>query len=391
MNFFRKKTEFDFLGKRNIAFAVSGILIAISVVTPIFVSPNWGVDFAGGTEMQVRFTTSVDPGDVRKALEEAGIDDAQIQVFGAVEDKTFLVRMGRASLFSDKEFETTVEPKLREALPNLAAGTRGVEYSEAEGDQITVTAEDGSPLSEQAVTEAFEANGWAVQEVRAIVADHSYAVVFRGIGDKVERVLDQEFADDKPVVERVDQVGASVGNELKLAAVKSILMAVFLILLYVGFRFDFRFAPGGVIALAHDAVLVVGFYLVSGAEVNSNTIAAVLTIVGFSINDTIVIFDRVRENMVKFKGTDLYKLVNLSLNETLSRTILTSLTLLLSLIGLVVFTTGTLRDFSMAMSFGVIAGSYSSIYLASPFVIWMDKVLEARKVAAAASAASATR
>lgn len=386
MNFFRQKTEFDFLGKRKLAFAFSGVLVAISLVTPIFVSPNWGVDFAGGTEMQVKFASTVDAGDLRKALGDAGVDDAQIQVFGATEDQTFLIRMGRASLFSDKEFASTVDPKLREALPNVADGMKGLEYSEAEGDQITVTAKDGETLSEQAVTEAFDKNGWAVQEVRAIVPEHSYAVVFRGIGDKVERVLDKEFAAAKPVVERVDQVGASVGNELKLAAIKSILLAVLLILLYVGFRFDFRFAPGGVVALAHDAILVVGFYLVTGAEVNSNTIAAVLTIVGFSINDTIVIFDRVRENMLKFKGTDLVKVINTSLNETLSRTILTSFTLILSLIGLVIFTTGTLRDFSMAMSFGVIIGSYSSIYLASPIVIWMDEVLKARKVATAGAA-----
>lgn len=386
MNFFKHVTNFDFLSKRKIAFAISGALVAITFITPIFVTPNWGVDFAGGTELQVQFSQSVDPADIRKALGEVGIDDAQIQVFGAREENQFLIRTGRASLFSDEEFEKQVGPKLHEAIPQAAEGQAGVTYKEAEGDQVTVTAKEGASLSEQEVRQAFEAQSLPIQEIRAIVVEHSYAVVLRGLGDKVERALDKNFAEATPVIDRVDQVGASVGAELKAAAIKSILLALVLILLYIGFRFDFRFAPGGVIALAHDAVLVVGFYLVTGAEVNSNTIAAVLTIVGFSINDTVVIFDRVRETMQKHKGADLYKTINEALNETLSRTVLTSVTVLLSLIGLVIFTTGTLRDFALAMSFGVLIGSYSSIFLASPFVLWMDAVLKARQAAQTAKA-----
>lgn len=387
MNFFRNKTSFDFLGKRKAAFAFSATLIAITLVTPFLVEPNWGVDFAGGTELQVKFASTVDPGDLRKAIEDAGVADVTIQQFGSAEENTFLVRTGRASLFTDEEFASTVAPKLRAALPEVAEGDRGLEYSEKEGDQITIVAAEGKSLDQDAVTKAFNDNGWRVQEVRALVSGQSYAVVFRGVGDKVESVLGEKFGESKPVVERIDQVGASVGAELKLAAVKSVLLAVALILLYVGFRFDFRFAPGGIIALAHDAILVVGFYLVTGAEINTNTIAAVLTIVGFSINDTIVIFDRVREDMQKYKGAELEKTINLALNETLSRTILTALTVLLSLIGLIFFTTGTLRDFAMAMSFGVLVGIYSTIFLASPIVIWMDEVLKARKLASATPSA----
>lgn len=384
MNFFRKKTQFDFLGKAKAAFTLSAVLIAVTIVTPLFVAPNWGVDFAGGTEMQVKFASAVDPGDLRKAIEDAGVHDVNIQQFGSADENTFLVRTGRASLFTDEDFAQTVAPKLREALPSLAEGDRGLEYSEKEGDQVTVVAAEGKALSEDEIEKAFNDNGWRVQEIRALVSGQSYAVVFRGVGDKVETVLNDKFSEAKPVVERIDQVGASVGAELKLAAVKSVLLTIVLILLYVGFRFDFRFAPGGIIALGHDAILVVGFYLVTGAEINTNTIAAVLTIVGFSINDTIVIFDRVREDMQKYKGAELFKTVNIALNETLSRTVLTAVTVLLSLIGLIIFTTGTLRDFAMAMSFGVIVGCYSTIFLASPIVIWMDEVIKARNVAAAA-------
>lgn len=386
MNLFKHVTNFDFLGKRKIAYAFSGAMLAVTFITPLFVTPNWGVDFAGGTEVQVQFASSVDPAAVRRTLEDSGIEDVQIQVFGAAEENQFLIRTGRASLFTDEEFAKDVEPKLRASLSDLATGEAGIEYSAAEGDQITVTAASGKPLSESEVRQAFETNGWHVQEIRAIIADHSYVVVFRGIGDKVERALEQAFAQEKPVVERIDQVGASVGAELKAAAVKSLLAALVLILLYVGFRFDFRFAPGGIIALAHDAILVVGFYLVTGAEINSNTIAAVLTIVGFSINDTVVIFDRVRETMQTQKGLELFATINRALNETLSRTILTSFTVLLSLVGLVIFTTGTLRDFAMAMSFGVLIGAYSTIFLASPLVIWLDEVMKARQATLSAKA-----
>ena len=181
-------------------------------------------------------------------------------------------------------------------------------------------------------------------------------------------------------------MGASVGTELKRAAIKALLLSILLILLYIGFRFDFAFATGAVVSLFHDAVIVVGFYLVSGAELNTTTIAAVLTIIGYSVNDTVIIFDRVRENLQKHKGRELYKVINDSINETLSRTIITHLTVLLSLAGLIIFTVGTLREFALAMTVGVITGTYSSVFIAAPVVLWIEAIAKARREAAASEA-----
>lgn len=376
MDFFPTKPNYDFLGKRKTAAIISIVLIVVSLGAPLVKKPNWGVDFAGGTEMQVKFGSPVDVGDVREAIESAGFPDANIQQFGDAADNEYLIRVGRASLFSDEEFASDVAPKLRQALPTLLQGPAGLEYNEDEGDQVTLIASEG--LTSDNVRQAFESNGYRVQDVRAITEGTSYAVIFRGVADKVETVLDEKFAAQQPDVQRVEQVGAAVGNELKMAAIKSMLLAILLILLYVGFRFDFRFAPGGVLALAHDAIIVIGFYTITGAEINTNTIAAVLTIIGFSINDTIVIFDRVRENMQKHRGRELERLINESLNETLSRTILTSLTVVLSLGGFIIFTVGTLREFSMAMLVGLLAGVFSTMFIASPLVIWLEEVMAAR-------------
>ena len=137
--------------------------------------------------------------------------------------------------------------------------------------------------------------------------------------------------------------------------------------------------PKSIVSLIHDATVVIGFYFLSGAELNNTTIAAVLTIIGYSVNDTVIIYDRIRENMQKHKGRDLYKLVNESINETLSRTIITHVTVFLSLVGLIIFTAGTLREFALAMAVGVVTGTYSSVFIASPVVIWLEDVMKARK------------
>jgi preprotein translocase subunit SecF len=381
MDLFPKKPNLDFLGKRRMFFAISATAIAISLLTPLVRKPNWGIDFAGGTELQVKFAEKVDVGDVRKAIEGSDIGDANIQQYGDADANEYLIRVGRASLYTNEQFAKDAEPKLRTAIPGLAEGRAGIEYNEAEGDQVTLTAKEGG-LTTDGVRGALEQAGFRIQDVRSIVDGKTYSVLFKGVGEKVEQALATKFGEGKFTVQRVEQVGAAVGNELKWAAIKSMVLAILLILLYVGFRFDFRFAPGGVLALAHDAIIVIGFYTVTGAEINTNTIAAVLTIIGFSINDTIVIFDRVRENMQKYQGRELEKVINDSLNESLSRTILTTLTVILSLGGLIFFTVGTLREFSLAMLVGLIAGTYSTMYIASPLVLWLEDVMKARRVRA---------
>ena len=384
MNIFPTTPNFDILGQRRMWFGISIALSVLALAWPLFKTPNWGVDFAGGTELQVQFSGDVDATALREAVESAGIAEPNVQQFGNPADHEFLIRVRRATLFSNDDFRSTVEPKIRGALAGLKAGNDGVSYDQDEGDQVTVRAQADGSLDNAKVKQAFESAGLRTQDVRALTEGSAYSVLLRGVSDRVVQALESKFAASKPsngFLRRVEQVGASVGSELKTAAVKALLLSILLMLLYIGFRFDFAFATGAVVSLMHDAIIVIGFYFVTGAELNTNTIAAVLTIVGYSVNDTVIIYDRVRENMQKHKGRDLYRVVNDSINETLSRTIITHFTVILSLTGLIIFTVGTLREFALAMLVGVITGTYSSVYIASPVMLWIEDVIKTRREA----------
>ena len=221
-----------------------------------------------------------------------------------------------------------------------------------------------------------------VREEQGLTAGtKSFAVITQGIQDKVARDLQTRFADAAPEVRRVEYVGPAVGRELRLQGFKAILLAMLIIVVYVGLRFDFRFSPGVIIALLHDAVVTLGYFAFSGREFNLTSIAVLLTITGYSINDTIVIYDRIREEMARYKGKPLPEIINIAVNDTLSRTILTSGVTALSLVGLLIFGVGEIWDFAMAMLIGIIVGTYSSVYIASPLTIWLDQRAAKKKAA----------
>lgn len=190
------------------------------------------------------------------------------------------------------------------------------------------------------------------------------------VKDVLKASLAQEFE-----VRRTDMVGAKVGSELRHNGFWAILFSLIFILIYIAFRFDTKFAPGAVIALAHDVIITVGVFIILGKEFNLAIIAALLTIVGYSLNDTIVVYDRIRENM-KLSGSTLKERINISLNQTLSRTILTSVTTLFVLVSLLFYGGPILHDFSFAMCMGVLVGTYSSIFIASPMILLYDKHLK---------------
>jgi preprotein translocase subunit SecF len=174
---------------------------------------------------------------------------------------------------------------------------------------------------------------------------------------------------------RVEWVGPKAGKQLRDSARNAVLLSIMVIMVYLAFRFDMRFAPGVVLACVHDALVVLGAFIVTGREVTLTTIAVVLTVVGYSINDTVVVYDRIRENLGKHRGKSFGEIINLSISETLSRTILTALSTLLSVLAFFVWGTGVIRDFAFGMLIGIIAGTYSSIYVAAPFVEWSDRRL----------------
>jgi len=379
-------TSFDFVGKRHIAVALS-LLANLAVLVwaiPAVKGLNFGVDFAGGTEMEVKFGKTVDPAAIRRSVEELGFKDASVQTYGPEVENTFLIRVGRIALLGAEEVQKVAQA-VQAKFPLQGAPA----YNPDIGDKIDFQFQ-GAPPTPAALQAVVEAAGVRVREVREeaglAAGTKSLAVITFGIQDKVERDLAARFGDAKPEVRRVEYVGPAVGRELRNQGFKAILLAMGLIVLYVGFRFDFRFSPGVVIALTHDAIITLGYFAFSGREFNLTSVAVILTVVGYSVNDTVVIYDRIRENQGKLKGRKLGEIVNLSINEVLGRTFLTSFATALSLVGLLIFGVGTIWDFSMAMLVGIISGTYSTWFIAAPMTIWLEERAEKQKSARVAAA-----
>ena len=200
-------------------------------------------------------------------------------------------------------------------------------------------------------------------------------------GEKAAKILQKEFPQANFKREAVDNVGPSIGKEIQKAAIVASLLSLFRILVYVAVRYEFSFAVGAVVAVIHDVLMTIGCYCLAGREMNATFVAAVLTIIGFSINDTIVIFDRIREDLKLGVRGSFREVINQALNQTLSRTIITSGTVFLATLSLFIFGGGAINDFAFTFLVGIITGTYSSIYIASALVLWWHKGERPRAVA----------
>ena len=292
----KQQRNFDFMKYRRIATIISGILIIISLASLAIRGLNLGVDFTGGSVIEVGYPSSANVDDIRTTLEKSGFD-ASVQSFGT--DKDILIR--------------------------LAPDTKG----------------------------ANKAN----------------------ISERVLKILQKQT----PGVEmrRVEFVGPQIGDELRDQGGIAMLLALAGILIYVTLRFEFRFSVGSVIALLHDVIITLGFFSVTRIEFDLTILAAILAIIGYSLNDTIVVFDRVRENFLRLRKESTEGSLNISINQTLSRTIVTSLTTLLVLVALFYFGGEIIHGFALAMILGVVIGTYSSIYIASSSLLMMGITREA--------------
>ncbi len=283
MELFKKTPSIDFMSRRYVAIAISIALLVIAIGSLIFRGLNLGIDFTGGTIIEVGYPESIELSVVRSELGSGGYDDAIVQHFG-----------------TSKEVLVRVAPR------------EGVSNADLSNDVIAVLKNTGD------------------LEVR-----------------------------------RVEFVGPQVGEELTNDGGLAMIYALVGILIYVYFRFEFRFAVGSVAALIHDVVIVMGFISILGIEFNLTVLAAILAVIGYSLNDTIVVFDRIRENFrVIRKGTPI-EIVNSSLNQTLSRTLITSVTTMLVLLALFFLGGEVIRGFALALIIGILIGTYSSIYVAS--------------------------
>lgn len=219
-----------------------------------------------------------------------------------------------------------------------------------------------SPREDQQYTHADEGTG----EFNAVF-------VMAGLDNHYKSVIEAAMPGIEAVVQNSYGVGAKAGDKLRDDAAKSIVYALFLIMLYLAFRFDIRYAPGAAFATIHDAVMVIGVFAITWTEVSLTSVAGLLTVMGFSVNDTVIVFDRIRENQAKLKDKKIERIVDISINEMLVRTILTSSTVLAVTLIMNIFGTGLVQNFAFAMNIGVIVGSYSSIFLAAPVFLWISK------------------
>jgi len=293
MQIFRPDTNFDFIGKWKGFAGASGVAVVLSLVLLASVGINMGIDFMGGTLVQVQFKGTQPIGKVRSAAASLSLGDTVVQNFGS--DKEFLIRV-------EKSIGST-----------------------------------------------------------------------RGVGERVAGALTKSFGKGSFDVRRTESVGPQIGRDLREKALSSMLFALLGILIYVSIRFQFRQAVAAVIALLHDVIITLGVFSISGKEFSLPIVAALLTIVGYSLNDTIVVFDRIRENTRLSRRSEFADLINQSVNQTLSRTVLTSGTTLVAVLAFLFLGGEVIADVAFTLVVGVIAGTYSSVYIASPLLLVWSK------------------
>jgi preprotein translocase subunit SecF len=296
MQLIKPDINIDFIGKRKLAFIISLVLILAGFASLIrHGGPHYGIDFAGGTLVQVQFERPTDAAEINNALGSVDLGDPVVQRFGE-DTNEFLIRVERST-------------------------------GELQGISVLIT-----------------------------------------------ETLEQSYGAGQVEVRRVEMVGPQVGKDLRNKGMWAIFYAMIGILAYISWRFEFRFAVGAIIALLHDVVITLGMFSLFAKEIDLPIIAAFLAIIGYSLNDTIIVYDRIRENLGKHNKESFTFILNRSINETLSRTIITSGTTLLVVLSLFVLGGGVIHNFAFAMLVGIVVGTYSSIFVASPLLLlWQRK------------------
>ncbi len=386
MHLFKSGKIYNFMSVRWYFIGLSLFLTFGAAVLLLMGKARLGTDFTGGTEVEIAFKKPVSAGNLRAAVEKAGFQEpGVIRVDDPKNPNRYLIRVEEVSTISSAE-QAEIEKSLclsagpaTDACPADRQATE-VKFSPG-GDKISVRYRNSPDLD--AIKERVSAvkgillRPGAHNPILQNARDNKVEIQLMSKGDQLMTGLRQglgaDFVPDSAL--RTEWIGPRAGAQLRDSAVKSIAISIVFIMVYIAFRFDLRFAPGGVVALTHDALGTIGILICLGKEINLTTIAAALTIVGYSVNDTVIVYDRVRENLGKLRGTSFFQLINISTSEMLGRTLLTSSTVVIALLGFFIWGTGELKDFSLALVIGVILGTYSSIYVALPLTEWLDHTL----------------
>jgi preprotein translocase subunit SecF len=383
MEFFKPGSiNIDFVGKRR-GFTILSIALVIGAIAA-FVglqaagAINWGIDFAGGTVIDIEFDREVDIGKVRSTVRDLGYEKNVIQRSGleSSEGKAdYMIRVERIAILGP-ENAYDLRDNLKESFGDKL---REFRYDQDSGDQFVLSFSEAVTENELRSVLAEQAEAIGRDELAQVTLrkqgkqdQHRWMVLMTAVAKQIEKAMAEAFPEADPEVRKVEFVGPQVGNKLRNDGILAMIYAIAGILVYVAFRFNMQFAPGAVLALAHDSIIVIGLFALLGMEFNLTFVAAILTVIGYSVNDTIVVYDRIRENMTRIRNQPIEKVVNSSLNEVLNRSLLTSLTTIMALLGLLILGFGDIRQFAIAMTIGVVVGTYSSIYIAGSTTIWLE-------------------
>lgn len=387
MEFIKPGRQFDFMGKRWYFIGVSLALLILSMISFIVPGPQLGTDFKGGTEVEVAFKQPVSAADVRAAVQKVGFADPDVvSVKDASNPNRFLVRVQEVSVLGEAEKDLIRSKMCLVAENGAPPGPQCPETARASeikfspgGDKIDaryeVTPDLAAIRAQLTGVEGVQLRPGQNNPTLVSDRDHKVEIQLKSKGDQLMDGMRQQLGEDKVPADplRVEWIGPKAGAQLRDAAIKSIGIAIFFIMAYIAFRFDLRFAPGGIVALIHDVGIALGAMVLTRREITLSTVAAMLTIVGYSITDTVVVYDRIRENLAKHRGMSFAAVINLSISEMLGRTIITSGVTALSLVMFLVWGTGVLKDFAFALLIGILVGTYSSIYIAAPLTEWIDR------------------
>ena len=389
MYLFKEVPNIKFINKRYYAFALSGLIILAGVVMFFTRGFNMGIDFSGGTLIEVSFLRPTSIPQVRNILNKINLGDAQITQIGS-ENKFFIKTM--ASL-KKLNLKNAVKIEAVEEYEIVAREIRNGMLDAAEMGQVAAGKIDLNNTAEGEIARFLRDKGLGDEDAQAsakiviglrksktgIINDFS-ALEKAGIKHRVMTVLRANTFLSKFTFLSVEFVGPQVGQDLRRKAALACIWALIGMLVYIAFRFKFLYGLSGILTLFHDVLVSLSFILFFNIEMSLQVVAAILTIVGYSINDTIVVFDRLRDNLKIMKKDDLEAILDKSLNQTLSRSIFTSLTVFLTVMSLFLFGGEVIRPFAFTMLVGVIAGSYSTIYQSCAWLkVWEKYFLKRKK------------
>src|ERR1700690_3146522 len=391
------QTNFDFLGKKWPFIGASLVLTLAGFISlGIRGGPRYGIDFRGGALMDVKFSGPPPDGKIRSALEKNIKGDITVQNVGGASNEVLI----GTELKSDQELAAaraamtqTLEATF---IPQTAQGL--LEFNNAGASALVSRLQDslgpnGVSLNDQQLQELVgRIVAYRDREQSGLLTSFNQLSGVPGVTPQVITTLTQQCTLAPFTVKRVEIVGPKVGGELRWQAVKATLYALAGMLVYIAFRFEWIYGAAAVIAVFHDTLITIGLFSLLNKEISLTVIAALLTLVGYSMNDTIVVFDATRENLKIMRREKLEVLINRSVNQTLSRTILTSGLTFLTVLALFLFGGPVLHGFSLALVIGIIIGTYSSVFVASPIVLfWHDWADKRKKTAPAVAAGSALK